>query len=306
MRIDCHVHSKFSKRPDGTHLCPLQSTRRELVARGIRADKIALYPRGVDVHRFTPEKPNGFYEQRCGVQADVKLLYVGRVSKEKNLDIRAEAYDRVRVQHPRTHLVVVGEGPYLEDMRRQLRRHPCTFTGTLTGDDLVKAYAAADLFVFPSTTDTFGNVILEAQACGLPVVVTDQGGPKENMRPDKTGLVVPGNDSAALAAALHRLLASRSMRSAMGQEARRFMTARSFEAAFLETWESYRTIKERIMNRLNPCHQCHRRDKDKNNSQWRVCNKRMAYLRRLACELEFSAAVAVDHGYPLHLPARRS
>ena len=65
-------------------------------------------------------------------------------------------------------------------------------------------------------------------------------------------------------------------------------------------------LKERIMNRLNPCHQCHRRDKDKNNSQCRVCNKRIAYLRRLACDLEFSASVAVDHGYPLHLPARRS
>ena len=222
---------------------PSESTRQELVARGIPADKVALYPRGVDVERFTPKMRNGFFQRRYGVEAGTTLLYVGRVSKEKNLHILAEAYSRIREHHPQAHLVVVGEGPYMDDMRRQLRRHPCTFTGTLMDADLVKAYASADLFVFPSTTDTFGNVILEAQACGLPVVVSDQGGPRENMLPGKTGLEVAGNDSAALAAALHRLLANPQVRRGMGLAARRYMEARSFDAAFLETWESYKTVR---------------------------------------------------------------
>ena len=105
---------------------------------------------------------------------------------------------------------------------------------------MLKRDASADLFVFPSTTDTFGNVILEAQACGLPVVVTDQGGPRENMLPGKTGLVVKGNDPMALAEVLQRLIEHPQERSAMGREARRYMEERSFDAAFLQTWESYK------------------------------------------------------------------
>ncbi len=162
---------------------PSESTRQELIDRGIRPSKVMLYPRGVDIRRFSPRARNGFYRKRFGVSADLKLLYVGRVSKEKNLDVLTEAYERIHERHPGVHLVIVGDGPYLAEMRARLGHRRCTFTGALTGDDLVRAYASADLFVFPSTTDTFGNVILEAQACGLPVVVTDRGGPRENMRP---------------------------------------------------------------------------------------------------------------------------
>ena len=85
-------------------------------------------------------------------------------------------------------------------------------------------------------------MILEAQACGLPVVVTDRGGPRENMRPGQTGLVVSGNDSMALADALEHLIDHPRERNAMGREARRAMEARSFDAAFLQTWESYKTV----------------------------------------------------------------
>jgi glycosyltransferase involved in cell wall biosynthesis len=221
---------------------PSESTRQELIDRGIRPSKVMLYPRGVDIRRFSPRARHGFYRKRFGVTADLKLLYVGRVSKEKNLDVLTEAYERIHERHPGVQLVIVGDGPYLAEMRARLDHRRCTFTGTLTGDDLVQAYASADLFVFPSTTDTFGNVILEAQACGLPVVVTDQGGPRENMRPGKTGLVVSGNDSQALAEAIEYLIDHPRERNAMGHEARRTMEARSFDAAFLQTWESYKTV----------------------------------------------------------------
>jgi glycosyltransferase involved in cell wall biosynthesis len=220
---------------------PSESTRRELIERGIREAKIVLYPRGIDIERFTPQKRNGYFAARYGVQADHHLLYVGRLSKEKNLDILAAAYRRMRASHPNTHLVIVGDGPYREEMQRQLRDLPCTFTGTLDGDELVKAYASADLFLFPSTTDTFGNVVLEAQACGLPVVVSDQGGPMENMLPEKTGLVVPGGEAEALSDAVRSLLSRPERLQAMGLAARRYMEQRSFEGAFLQTWASYKT-----------------------------------------------------------------
>ena len=82
---------------------------------------------------------------------------------------------------------------------------PCTFTGYLRGDELASIYASSDVFVFPSTTDTFGNVVLEAQASGLPVIVTDEGGPRENMIENKTGLIVEGNDTDSLVKAMRFL-----------------------------------------------------------------------------------------------------
>ena len=97
-----------------------------------------------------------------------------------------------------------------------------SLTGFLPQEELACLYASADLLVFPSTTDTFGNVVLEAQASGLPVIVSDQGGPHELILPDKTGLVVPGNDKAALVAAMARLVESRRARASMAQEARAF------------------------------------------------------------------------------------
>jgi glycosyltransferase involved in cell wall biosynthesis len=221
---------------------PSEDTRQELIARGINGDKIALYPRGIDTERFSPEKRNGFFEQSYGVTAAAKLLYVGRISKEKNLAVLGDAFRLLCARQAQAHLVVVGDGPYLNEMKALLSDLPCTFTGALAGDDLAKAYASADIFVFPSTTDTFGNVVLEAQASGLPVVVSDQGGPCENMLPDTTGRVVPGNDVEALAAALNDILSNSRQRQAMGRAARRYMEERSFDAAFLKTWESYQAI----------------------------------------------------------------
>ena len=98
-----------------------------------------------------------------------------------------------------TWLVVAGDGPYREEMKRRLKGHKVIFTGFLSQADLARVYASADLLVFPSTTDTFGNAVLEAQASGLPVVVADRGGPRELMLDGITGLVVPSDDRDALA-----------------------------------------------------------------------------------------------------------
>ncbi len=112
---------------------------------------------------------------------------------------------------------------------------PCLFTGYLDGEDLAAAYASADLFLFPSSTDTFGNVILEAQASGLPVIVTDQGGPQENILPGETGVIVPADDPQALGEAVETLVADPLRLKRMGQAARHFLEDRSFEKAFQET-----------------------------------------------------------------------
>jgi glycosyltransferase involved in cell wall biosynthesis len=142
--------------------------------------------------------------------------------------------------------VVVGEGPYLEEMKGSLKDLSVTFTGFLSGEDLAQAYASSDIFVFPSTTDTFGNVVLEAQASGLPVVVTDEGGPRENLIPGKTGFIVPSKEKEVLLDALLSLVDDPALREKMRAHAREYMEHRSFETAFLMLWESYRSDDCRI------------------------------------------------------------
>ena len=116
---------------------------------------------------------------------------------------------------------------------------PCIFTGYKEGEELSGIYASCDVFAFPSATDTFGNVILEAQASGLPVIVTDSGGPQENVIPNKTGLIVKAGDAESLLHALETLLSDAALRKKMGVAARRYMENRSYEKAFEQTWGMY-------------------------------------------------------------------
>jgi glycosyltransferase involved in cell wall biosynthesis len=217
---------------------PSRSTCEELIARGIKAEKIKVYPRGIDVTLYHPQKRSDILRKRFQSDTGLNLIYVGRVSREKNLHLLADAFRRLATRRPDIHLTVVGDGPYLDEMRAAMADLPCYFSGYMKGEALARMYASADLFVFPSATDTFGNVVLEAQASGLPVIVTDKGGPCENMIPGKTGMVAPADDAAGLIATLETMLDTPRLRE-MSRAARRYAQQRSFEAAFLKTWNMY-------------------------------------------------------------------
>ncbi len=217
---------------------PSKATKRELVSKGLSPDKIKVYPRGVDTSRFHPSKRNGFFDN-LQLAGKTKLLYVGRVSREKDLDVLVEAFAKLSRIRPELQLIVVGDGPYLEEMKEALKGKPAVFAGVLEGDDLAQAYASADLFVFPSTTDTFGNVVLEAQASGLPVVVADQGGPRENMIQNKTGIVARSGDPDSFVRAILHLTDYPERMSYMRDSARKYMEGRTFDATFLKTWQIF-------------------------------------------------------------------
>ncbi len=219
---------------------PSRATGEELAEKGIPREKIKYYARGIDIERFHPSKANGFYKRFKVVDDEIKLLYVGRVSREKNLPQLVEAYKKLTAMRDHVRLVVVGEGPYLEEMKQALHGLPVTFTGFLSGEDLPQAYASSDIFLFPSTTDTFGNVVLEAQASGIPVVVTDRGGPQENLIPGRTGYVVRSDEEDCLLHAVLQLVDNRKLLAKMKRNARNYVRDRSFEAAYLRLWESYR------------------------------------------------------------------
>lgn len=218
-----------------------------LHARGLRNRKLLILDRWVDAERFHPGRRVEGYWRAWGVPDErVKLLYVGRVGVEKGLDVAADAFRALLTTHPHAHFVIVGDGPYRHELERRLDGAPATFTGFLQGEELARAFASADAMVFPSTTDTWGNVVLEAQASGLPVVVTDKGGPHELIVDGVTGLKVRGHDVSALTAAL-RILMDEGIRLRMGDAAREFTVANRIDepySAILDS-ERYRQAAKR-------------------------------------------------------------
>ena len=209
--------------------------RQSWIKRGFDSAKLKILPRGLDTEMFTPARRKPAFWEKFGVDnGEVRLLYVGRISREKDLDVLANAYRRLRDEGLPVHLFVVGHGPYSEAFARSLPE--AFFTGYLTGKELATAYASADIFIFPSTTDTFGNVILEAQACGVPVVVSDSGGPKELVEDRTNGFITKSRDVNDLARAIRALATDSTLRERMGSAARKSVIDRNWPAAFRKFW----------------------------------------------------------------------
>jgi glycosyltransferase involved in cell wall biosynthesis len=206
-------------------LVPSASSRRQLVARGLPAERIAPLPRWVDSELFTPSRRDLGLWPRLGVGPGLKLLFVGRLSREKNLELLAGAFEDLIATGYAVRLVLAGDGPYRQILQARLQGLPATFLGFVPHADFPAIYASADLFVFPSATDTFGNVVLEAQAAGLPVVVSDSGGPAELVQDGNTGVVVHANDRRALVGAIRSLLDDPGRLALMSVQARRFVLA---------------------------------------------------------------------------------
>jgi glycosyltransferase involved in cell wall biosynthesis len=207
------------------------------IDRGIPPEKLKILPRGLDTKLFNPSRRNAQFWKSCGLRdGEVGMLFVGRISKEKNLDTLVAATRRLAEWKTPVRPLFVGDGPYLAEMKRLLP--DAIFTGYLRGEDLAVAYASADFFVFPSTTDTFGNVIIEAQACSLPVIVSDMGGPRELVQHGKDGLITKSLDAGELAEAIRRLAEDSGMRELMGSAARGRVENRDWSEAFEKFWSA--------------------------------------------------------------------
>jgi glycosyltransferase involved in cell wall biosynthesis len=211
--------------------------RESWIKRGFEPEKLKIFPRGLDTQLFHPTRRDPkFFEKFGAKNGQIRLLYVGRVSREKDLDILAEAYRRLRDEGLSIQLCVVGHGPYSQEFSESLPE--ALFTGYLKGKELAAAYASADIFVFPSTTDTFGNVIIEAQASGVPVIVSDSGGPKELVEDNRNGLITKSHDVEDLTRAIRELVADPERRKKMGDVARESVIDRTWPSAFRKFWAS--------------------------------------------------------------------
>lgn len=212
-----------------------ESYRRSWIDRGLDEKKLRILPRGLDTGLFRASRRHAGFWQKRGAPADATvLLYVGRISKEKNLTLIADAWKRIAT--PGLALAFVGDGPFLSEMKQRLP--DAIFTGYLSGEELASAFASADVFLFPSTTDTFGNVVIEAQACGLPCVVSDEGGPKDLVSHASTGIVTRANNLDDFANAVVALASDPPLRAKMSAAAVASVANRDWSDAARRWWDA--------------------------------------------------------------------
>ena len=165
-----------------------------LSERGYRKEKMTIFRRGIERENFSPvENAREELEKKYSIsQNGMNLLYVGRISADKNMDFLQEIYNCVTKYLPDAKLIIAGSGPesYESEYRKKFANNSNVhFLGRVKRCELPIVYSGSDLLVFPSETDTFGMAVLEAQACGLPVLVSDIGGPKEIVDINNTGFV---------------------------------------------------------------------------------------------------------------------
>lgn len=162
-----------------------------LETRGFDRSRMSVFPRQIDHETFRRHSEEECKSAGIDLRDGFNLLFVGRVSKDKNLDFLTKVYLEVRAHRDDVNLIVTGEGPYKETMKNVIGKDPrILFTGALSYETLPLIYSQAHVLVFPSITDTFGMAVLEAQCCELPAIVSDKGGPKEIVIDKETGYVL--------------------------------------------------------------------------------------------------------------------
>jgi glycosyltransferase involved in cell wall biosynthesis len=234
------VYVDWFYRQCSTVLAPTRAVATALAARGY--PKVGVWGRGVDSTLFGVERRSeGLRRELLGPDGQVLLLSVGRLSEEKRIGVLLDAFALATRARRDLRLVVVGDGPARRGL--ELTAPAGTrFVGELTGEPLAELFASADVFCFPSTTDTFGQVLLEAGASGLPVVAAEAGGAAELVVPGFTGLLVPPEEPRVLAAAVLQLAADPELRTRLGRNGREAALARTWPTAIAELDRAYRRL----------------------------------------------------------------
>jgi glycosyltransferase involved in cell wall biosynthesis len=199
-------------------MVPTEAQRAELQAAGF--ERTVVVARGVDTQLFDPVRRSPVLRAQWGASpSDSVVLYVGRLAAEKNLDLLLQAFEAMRQINPRLHLVLVGDGPLRSVL--QQRCPQALFAGQRSGTDLAEHYASADLFLFPSLTETFGNVTPEAMASGLAVLAFNHAAAGQLIEHGHNGWLAPHDDGAAFVQLAQRLVQDRGAARLGGEAARR-------------------------------------------------------------------------------------
>ncbi len=229
-------------------LVPSQSTINELRSHGL--SNLILWERGIDLKRFSPAFADRGLKENWSPNGDPVALYAGRLVKEKDIETLLDAHHILRGRRIAHQLVFVGDGP----MRRQIEKAApdVVLAGHLDGDRLSRAYASADFFVFPSTTESFGNVVLEAAASGLPAIVANEGGVANIVRHGETGLLTSPRNASDLAAGMEALIKDENLRNSLAAGAIEFAISKSWREINHRLIERYRELTEsRVVGKIS-------------------------------------------------------
>jgi glycosyltransferase involved in cell wall biosynthesis len=219
-------------------LCPSRIYEEHLHSRGVT--HTGIWSRGVDPAEFHPRFRSEAYRARFGVgRDDLLVTYIGRIAREKNLELLLRAWEELVGSRGGGQLVLVGRGP-LEDEIRRRELPGVHVTGLLRGRELSEAYASADVFTFPSPTETFGNSLLEAMGSGLPSLVAAAGGVLEFAEHGRNAWLVAPNSAGAITDGLGRLLSDPSLRRRLAEGALQTAAERRWDAVYDQLISDYR------------------------------------------------------------------
>lgn len=216
-------------------LAPSRLVQQDMLAHGVR--QVGLWRRGVDAEQFHPRHRSATMRARlsAGHPQETILLYVGRLSNEKQIVSIKTVLERV----PATRLAIVGDGPACADLQARFTGTPTVFMGYLQGEELRSAFASADIFVFPSAMESFGLVLIEAMASGLPVVTSRVGGVDDMVRSGVNGYVFNVGDVRGMVDGVRAVLSEKRKRQIMGRNARLFAETQSWPAMMDELIACY-------------------------------------------------------------------
>lgn len=233
--------SRFHKRALRTYT-PSAPAKEYLSSIGV--DNVEVWGRGVDTTAFSPRKRSVALRAALGADRKFVFLYAGRLAHEKGVDVilRAFALARRALPSASIHLVIAGGGPLEPDIRASASSD-MSFLGYLDRSrSLPELYASCDAFLFSSTTETLGLVVLEAMASGTPVIATPAGGVADHLRDEENGLAFPANDAAAMSVQIIRLAQDRALTARLGAGARHTAEALSWELEYDRLDVSYREL----------------------------------------------------------------
>ena len=217
---------------------PTPSMAETLKEKNIKSN-LKIWARGIEPDLFSPKKRSEAWKKEQGFnENDVVISFISRLVWEKNLELYAEVLNKLKKSYPQAKAMVVGDGPAGSGLKKMLP--DAVFTGFLTGEELAKAYACSDIFFFPSDTETFGNVTLEAMASGLPCVVADATGSRSLVEHGENGYIVPVERSDKFYKFIERLITEKELRAAM--------SAASLKKAEKYSWEA---INKKLLNDYN-------------------------------------------------------
>jgi len=203
-------YMKWFHNQNNITLCPSNEAQNLLNKNGI--SNVEIFSRGIDSQRFNPGYRNNALRKKLGIENKTVFLYVGRVSIEKDLDILRESYKTIKEKHrDKVALIITGDGPYMEKCRG-IYPEDTIFTGFKKGRELSEIYASSDIFVCPSSTETFGNVVLEAMTSGLAVIGANAGGVKEIINHKQNGLKFKARNSEQLTHCMTELIENKTLR----------------------------------------------------------------------------------------------